>query len=170
MSQLLHGISRHPLVLAGCALLAAVGSAALVGHLVDADLRQQSRLMNVSCRGPAGTGPEAMLVGFVVTDRPQTLVVRAQGASLDGGGNAAGLSEILLRVVRNADGVDVGRNAQWRAAGNERLEGDLKHLAPAHAQDAACVLRLAPGAYSALVEPKGGQKGMAGIEIFVVKE
>jgi hypothetical protein len=170
MRQLLHTLSRHPLLLAGCALLATLGAAALIAHLVDADLRQQSRLMNVSCRGPAGTGPDAMLVGFVVNDRPQTLVVRARGESPGGAGNAAGLSEIVLRVVRNADGVDVGRNEQWRAPGNERLQGDLRHLAPAQAKDAACVLRLAPGAYSALVEPKGGQKGMAGIEIFVVKE
>src|SRR5690606_15789560 len=58
MRQILHTLSRHPLMLAGGALLAALGAAALIAHLVSADLRQQSRLMNVSCRGPAGTGPE----------------------------------------------------------------------------------------------------------------
>lgn len=160
MKRFLHVLQYHPLALAAVGLIAAVGTVAGVAHLVDTDLAQQSRLMNVSCRGPAGTGPDAMLVGFVVNDRPQTLVVRAQGVAP---------AEIVLRVVRNADGKDVGRNSQWRAPGNERLEGDLRHLAPPNSRDAACVLTLEPGAYSALVETKGGAKVTAGIELFVVK-
>lgn len=160
---------RSPVMLAVAALLAMFGVVAGAAQLVETDLRRQSRLMNVSCRGPAGSGPDAMLVGFVVSDRPQTIVVRGLGASLARGGNAAALSELVLRIVRNADGVDVARNEQWRTRGNERLWSDLAHLAPADPRDAACVVTLPPGGYSALIESRTQQRGLASIEIFVVK-
>lgn len=170
MKRLLEFLLRHPVVLAGAALLAMFGAVAGVAHLVKADLARQSRLMNVSCRGLAGTGADAMLVGFVVSDGPQTLVIRGIGPSLAKGGETAALSELVLRVVRHADGVEVGRNEEWNAPGNARLTGDLKHLAPLDPRDAACVLTLEPGGYSALIEAREGKRGVASIEIFVVKE
>lgn len=157
-------------------LLAALGAAALgaallgIAHIVRGDLDRQNRVANVSARGPAGTGPEALLVGFVVADRPQTVVVRALGPTLAKGGLAGTLQELRLRVVRHADGRDVGRNEAWRVPGNERLWGDLRHLAPPEAREAACVLRLAPGGYSVVVEPIRPERGLAGVELFFVKE
>jgi hypothetical protein len=77
--------------------------------------------------------------------------------------------DLLLRIVRNVDGVDVGRNERWKVGGNERLSSDLKNFAPADERHSAIVATLPPGGYSALVEDRSGQPGMAFIEIFVVQ-
>jgi hypothetical protein len=160
----------HPLWLGLFGL--AAGFAAVLGvvRLVESDLRQQSRLVNVSARGPAGGGSGALLLGFVVEEAPQTLVIRALGPSLAKGGVPAALARLTLRVVRNADGKEVARNEAWQAPGNERLTGPLRHLAPSDPNDAACVLRLPPGGYSVLVEPRGTATGVASVEVFVVRE
>lgn len=160
---------RKSFVLGAAALLVMAGVAAGITKLVDADLQHQSRLMNVSCRGPAGTGPDCLLAAFVIVDRPQTVVVRARGWSMPQAGTPEMPHDLLLRVVRNADGVDVGRNERWRAKGNERLAGDLSKLAPPDERQSATVLTLPPGGYSALVEDRSAQPGMAFIEIFVVQ-
>ena len=170
MKRFFRTLFRSPVILALTALVTMVLVVAGVVRLVEADLRQQSRLVNVSCRGLAGPGPDAMLVGFVVSEAPQTVVVRGLGPSLAKTGTANAITELTLRVVRNADGVDVGRNEHWHEKGNERLWGDLKHLAPAEVNDAACVLTLQPGGYSALIDGRNGAKGMASIEVFVIKE
>ena len=164
-----HAGSRGSYLLFGVALLAAAGVVAGIAHLVNADLDHQSRLINVSCRGPAGTGPDAMLMAFVISDRAQLVVVRARGTAMPGDGAAEQLRDIRLRIVRNADGVDVGRNETWQGPGNERLQGDLKPYAPGDPRHAACVLTLPPGGYSALVEDRAGGRALATIEIFVVK-
>lgn len=169
MRRGLETLLRYPVALTIAAFVVTFVVIAGVAHVVESDLARQSRLMNVSCRGPAGTGSDAMLVGFVVSDHPQTVVVRGLGPSLARGGNAAALAEPRLRVVRNHDGTDVGRNERWRVPGNERLWGDLKHLAPPDPNESACVLTLPPGGYSALIESRNGAKGIASIEIFVIK-
>lgn len=161
---------RRPLVFGATALLVTFGLGASVTKFVRDDLGHQSRLMNVSCRGPSGTGPESLLAAFVITDRPQTVVVRAHGWSAPKPGVPETHHDLTLRVVRNADGTDVGRNERWRAQGNERLTADLKHFAPTDERHSATVLTLPPGAYSALVEDRSGQPGMAFIEIFVVQQ
>ena len=158
----------RPVVLAAIALLVLFAVGAGMARMVRNDLDHQSRLVNVSCRGPAGTGAQCLLAAFVVSERPQTLVVRAHGWSMPGAA-AETPHDVLLRVVRHSDGIDVGRNERWRVAGNERLSGDLKPFAPADERHSAVVLDLAPGSYSALVEDRASEPGMALIEIFVVE-
>jgi len=170
MSGVRIGRSWHAAALAAAGLVVGFLAVAGVRRFVASDLRQQSRLVNVSARGMAGAGPEALLVGFVVEQEAQTLVIRALGPTLARAGLTAALPRLVLRVVRNADGREVGRNEAWQAPGNERLSGPLRHLAPPDPNDAACVLRLPPGGYSVLVEPRGAPAGVASVEIFVVRE
>ncbi len=170
MNPIWRSITRQPLWLGLFGLAAGFVAVLGVVRFVESDLRQQSRLVNVSARGMAGGGSEALLVGFVVEEAAQTLVVRALGPSLAKSGVGAALPRLTLRVVRNADGKDLARNEAWQAPGNERLSGPLRHLAPPDANDAACVLRLPPGSYSVVVEPRGTKAGVATVEIFVVRE
>lgn len=144
---------------------AAVGVFLLV---VKADFLRQSRLINVSCRGLAGAGGEAMVAGFVIADHPQTVVVRALGPSLASQGVANPLQNPRLRIVRNNTGAELARNEGWRAPENERLWGDLIPYAPADPRDAVCVMTLPAGAYSAVIEPRSGAAGTAMVEIFVI--
>jgi hypothetical protein len=163
-------IVQRPLFLTAAALVVTFGVGVGLTELIESDLRHQSRLVNVSCRGPSGTGPDSVLAAFVIAERPQTVVVRARGWSAPQPNATEVPRDVLLRVVRNADGVDVARNERWRVAGNERLWGDLKHLAPGDPRHSACVVTLPPGGYSAIVEDRPGQRGLASIEVFVVQQ
>ncbi len=161
---------HSPIVLLGSAIVVVAAVTAGLTRFVEADLGHQSRLVNVSCRGPVGTGPDCALVGFVIAERSQTVVVRAGGRSAGSAGSPGQQHDVLLRVVNNATGADVGRNQHWRATGNERLEGELKAFAPSDPRHAGCVLTLPPGGYSALVEDRGGGPAIASIEVFVVQD
>lgn len=161
---------RYPLLVLGAGLLVTTLIVFGVTEIIKREAQPQNRLINVSARGMVGPGADSLLVGFVVEEQPQTLVVRGLGPSLAREGGPPALPQVLLRVVRNADGVDVGRNSAWRSPGNERLWGDLKHLALPHAAEAACILTLAPGSYAALIESPNAQRGLASIEVFVVRE
>lgn len=162
-------IWRHPLTLTAVAALVIGGSVAGLTRFVNNDLEHQSRLVNFSSRGPIGTGPECLLSAFVIAERTQTVVVRARGWTQAAPGAPEVPRAVRLRVVRHADGLDVGRNEGWRSAGNERLWGDLKHLAPAEERQPACVMRLEPGGYSAFLENIAGEGGVGSLELFVIQ-
>ncbi|MDO8540114.1 MAG: hypothetical protein Q7S40_06685 [Opitutaceae bacterium] len=137
-------------------------------HLLKRDFRRQSHLINVSLQAMVGVGGRPMIAGFVIADHSQTVVVRALGPSVARPADVAPLTQPRLRIVRNRDGVDVAMNEGWRVAANERLERDLKPYAPPDPREAACVLTLPAGAYSAVIESRDGSPGLAGLEIFVL--
>jgi len=62
------------------------------------------------------------------------------------------------------------QNSYWKTPGNERLETDLCRYAPGDPLEAACVLRLAPGGYSVIVQGHHGLAGNAMVEVFKVDE
>lgn len=163
-------IVRHPAVMALSALVVMITVAAGLTRLVEHDLNHQSRLINVSCYGPIGNAPGCALLAFVISEKPQTVVVRGRGISSPRAGAPEEHHEVRLRVVSHATGEDLGRNENWQVPANRRLQEDLKHLAPADPRQSACVLTLPPGSYSALVEDRAGRPGTAGIELFVVQQ
>ena len=128
------------------------------------DPHSRSRLANVSTRAVVGTGEEAMIAGFVLQET-STIVVRAQGPSLAAYGVTDPVTDPVLRVVRQADGVEIDRNDDWDVPANARLKTDLAAYRPAHAQEAARVLTLPPGLYTVLVEGKGAP-GVGLVEVF----
>ena len=170
MNPMTNRVLRHPLFLAAAAVAVMFGVAAALTQLIESDLSHQSRLINVSCRGPLGNGPESALLAFVISERPQLVVVRGRGWSKASPNAPEVAHEVRLRVVRNADGTDLGRNESWLAPENKRLRDDLKHLAPGDPKHCACVLTLPPGGYSALIEDRTGRPGLGGIEVFVIQK
>lgn len=169
MRRVFGTFTATPMLVIGGALLTTFAVVAGVTHLVRNDLDRQSRLINFSARGRAGTEPDAFLLAFVVADQPQTVVVRAQPVSLPGKESVAAGADLLLRIVRNADGVDVARSEHWRTAGNERFLSDLKPYVPTDPRNPACIVTLAPGGYSALVEDRSGAHAAVWVEAFVIR-
>jgi len=56
-------------------------------------------------------------------------------------------------------------NTGWNAPGNERLKTDLASYAPLDAREAALVVTLPAGAYTAIVETADGTPGVGIVEV-----
>jgi hypothetical protein len=130
------------------------------------DPQAASQLTAVSTRGVVGIGENVMIAG-IITQQPQTVVVRTQGPAL--AAQVAGtVYSTRLKIYRQSDGQLLYQNAGWDAPGNERFHGDLASwvagLDPV--REAALVLTLPAGAYTAIVETPNGTPGVGIVEIY----
>ncbi|MCF3652421.1 spondin domain-containing protein [Synoicihabitans lomoniglobus] len=128
-----------------------------------------SRFVNLSARGPAGTGDNTKIVGFVVSpgaDKP--VLVRVAGPSL-ANFNVAGFLADPSVTVFDADGNAMGSNDNWVAAEVGDAVATVGAFAfDADSADAAVMLTLAPGAYTAHVGNPGTTDGVVLVEFYEV--
>lgn len=129
------------------------------------------RLMNVSSRAQTGTGPAAHVVGFVVSGpKPKTMLIRGVGAALADFGVAGALADPTLALF-GATGPAIATNDSWADNANAAEIRTATALTGAFAlseasRDAALLVTLDPGAYTAQVAGAGGATGISLIEIY----
>ncbi|ACB77262.1 matrixin family metalloprotease [Opitutus terrae] len=132
-------------------------------------------LANLSARGRAGTGSETFIVGFVVTGKtPKPVLVRAIGPTLSGQGIQHPLADPRLTLFRTVDGasstVDANDNWSADAATAANLRAAAQRLGafalPDGSTDAALLVTLEPGVYSAHVDSQGGAAGITLVEVY----
>lgn len=144
------------------------------------DETSASRVTNLSNRGFVGTGNNVMIMGLVVAaEGPLTLLLRAVGPGLQGAPFqvAGALRDPEIEIF----GPD-GQGGQQRILANDdwNANSDSGYTASVAAQvgafplasgslDAALVVTLAPGAYTAIVRGVGGLTGVALMEIYTVR-
>jgi hypothetical protein len=132
------------------------------------DNQSATPITNLSTRGVVGQGEGQMIAGFALQGGARTLVVRTQGPGLAKYGVANTAADTELKIVRQSDGQVVATNDDWATGPtNARLSGDLKAYAPTDSREAALVLTLPPGTYTALVNAKSGP-GVGIVEVFDV--
>jgi hypothetical protein len=133
------------------------------------DSQAASQLTAVSTRGVVGTGENVMIAG-IITQQQQTVVVRTQGPALAAIGVAGTVYSTRLSIYRQNDGKLLYQNSGWDAPGNERFHTDLASwvagLSPT--REAALVLTLPAGAYTAIVETPNGTPGVGLVEIYQI--
>jgi len=110
-------------------------------------------LVNLSARGVAGPGSDALTAGFVVAgDAPKRVLVRGAGPALASLGVADALAQVRLEIFRDATalaantGWDTGSDANALAQA-ARAAGAFDFAAAS--KDAALLLVLEPGSYRA---------------------
>jgi hypothetical protein len=161
------------------------GQGVALAEVYDASDNPQAeyqRLIDISTRGPVTAGEGALIGGFSVTgNSPKKVLVRGIGPGLTAYGLPSALADPLLTVY-NAAGVPLAQNDQWEtsapltAAQTSASPADLSAaftstgaFALAHgSKDAALIVVLAPGAYTAVVSGVGGQTGVALVEIYEI--
>jgi hypothetical protein len=131
------------------------------------------RLVNVSARCQVGTGDNVLIGGFVIGGTtPKTVLIRAVGPGLLPFGVSGVMPDPLLEV-RTSSGLVVATNDNW---GGGRILSDLFKTVGAFSLnewsgDAAVVVTLEPGGYSAVVKGHPwttGETGVALVEIYDV--
>lgn len=136
-----------------------------------------SRLRNLSTRGNVGQGERVLVGGFYVTGTvPKSVLIRAAGPSLaqysQGIFNTS--SDPRLKIYRAEDTVNpIAVNNDYWSGGNEievRAAADrvgaFEFLAGSN--DAALVLALPPGGYTAVVDNVTPEEGVALLEIYEI--
>ena len=111
------------------------------------------RIVNISTRGQVLTGDDVLIGGFIIAgSEPKTVMLRARGPSLADAGVPGVLTDPNLTVYSGPNQVDF--NDDW---GDHSRSGDIPpDLAPSNPAEAAIMITLAPGPYTAIVRGTGG--------------
>lgn len=128
------------------------------------------KLVNLSSRGRV-TPDEPMIAGFVITEEHRRVLIRAVGPTLGGMGVGAPLANPYLTIYRG--NLAEHYNDDW---GNRYDAGDVAAAAvkvgafplPAGSKDAALLMELQPGVYSAHVTSETNEGGTALVEVYSV--
>jgi hypothetical protein len=155
------------------AVISAADLRAGVGLIEVYDLSAPGRgqkISNLSIRAAAGVGADTLIVGIVVQgELPKRMLIRAAGPALAAFGVSGVLAQPRLAVFSGA--TELAQNAGWSGT----AEGPAIAVAatsvgafafPDGSPDAATVITLAPGNYTAQVSGLGGATGVALVEVY----
>jgi lysophospholipase L1-like esterase len=120
-----------------------------------------SLLVNLSSRGQIQTGPNHLIGGFIIEgNQPKTVLVRARGPSLPLTGT---LANPTLKLFSKQ--TLIAANDDWQNAVNAAaIQATGK--APSHPKEAALLVTLEPGPYTAIVADVNRSTGIGIVEIF----
>jgi hypothetical protein len=128
-----------------------------------------SHLINVSARGYSGTGPQTLIVGFVVGGSgSENALVRAVGPTLSEFGVTGVLADPQLSLFSSTSGAEVGSNDNW--GGSATLAAAFSQAGafalPANSLDSAVLTSVQPGPYTAEVNGANGSTGIVLLEAY----
>jgi hypothetical protein len=129
-----------------------------------------ARMSNISTRMQVLTGNDVMIGGFVIGGAgTKRVAIVATGPSLSAFGIATPLANPTLRLVRSSDQVVLATNDNWQTASNA-AQLTAAGFAPSHGLEAAILVDLPPGAYTAVVEGASGGTGVAVVAVYEVDQ
>jgi hypothetical protein len=123
----------------------------------------------ISTRGFVNSGDGALIAGFVVNgSSSKKVLIEAVGPSL---GIAGLLTDPVLQIIRN--GAVIRENDNWEVGNDSSLVIDAAARSgatplAAGGKDAAILINLQPGTYTAVVTGSGGGTGIALINVYEV--
>lgn len=139
-------------------------------EIYDLEAPDRTRLKNLSVRARVAPGEHTLVGGLVIDGGVEkTVLFRAAGQALAAFGVDDFLRRPLLTVFRSGTAIATG--AAWSAAANAaEIRGTTAALNAFAfsdgSDDAALLLRLAPGAYTVQVAGADGGSGVALLEIY----
>ena len=119
-------------------------------------------LANISTRAVVGTGENVLIGGFIVTGtQAKRVIVRGIGPSLPLPGKM--LDPML--VLHDASGAVMGANDNWGQNGNSQ-EIVASGIPPSNPSEAALLMSLPPGSYTAVLSGASQTTGTAVVEVY----
>ncbi|MDO8539231.1 MAG: immunoglobulin domain-containing protein [Opitutaceae bacterium] len=151
---------------ANTAQIRSVGTGVVLVEVYDSG--GTGKLINVSARNAVGTGDNILFAGFVVDGTAaKTLLIRGVGAKLAEFGVGGVLADPKLEIY-NAAGVKIAENDSWNALLQPVARSVGAFDLTLGSRDAALLLTLAPGTYTAQISGLGGGTGEALVEVYEV--
>jgi hypothetical protein len=120
------------------------------------------KLANISTRAFVGTGADIVIAGFILGGNSGDVRIAARGLSPV---VPNPLPDPMLEI-RNADGAVVGSNSNWQDDAAQAAALTAAGLAPPNTLDAAVIVTLPPGLYTALLSGAGGGTGVGLVEVY----
>jgi hypothetical protein len=132
------------------------------------DPSRPDSLANVSNRGLAGQGDQTLITGFIVTGgQPRTVVIRALGPTLASAGVTRAAANPALSLFHGS--AKVAANSDWKTdVRSAELSQNYPSLAPGNDKEAALLITLMPGAYTAQGSTEDGVDGIELLEVYDV--
>jgi sugar lactone lactonase YvrE len=144
-----------------------------LAEIYDADTGSPpSRLANTSARAVVGTGASVLVAGFVIAGTTsETVLIRADGPALAASPfNLSGTLAKPVLTVQDSSANVLATNSGW--GGGAALSGVFALVGAfplaSGSSDAALVVTLPPGAYTATVSGAGATTGIALVEVYEV--
>jgi hypothetical protein len=144
------------------------GVVLLEAYDADAGSAPTAHYINVSARGFAGAGSQVLTVGFVISGTSsETILIRGVGPTLANFSVAGAMANPQLTVTDSSQNV-VGSNGGWggTAALQAAFDAVSAFSLPTTSTDAAILLTLPPGSYTAQVNGANGSTGIALVELY----
>ena len=148
------------------------GSGVALAEIYDADTANvpTTRFINLSARSQAGAGSQTLITGFSISgNTSMKLLIRGIGPTLGGFGVAGALADPQLALFDSTSN-RINTNDDW--GGTAELSNAFAQVGafamPANSKDAALLVTLPPGSYSAQVSGVGGATGVALVEVYEV--
>jgi hypothetical protein len=132
------------------------------------------RFVNLSTRAYVGTGDNVVVIGFVLQgDGVHRLLIRGVGPTLVAYGVAAPVADPVLALHDQVTGATIVENDDWSTAANA---AEVRAAAgatgafplPEGSRDAALLVDLPGGIYTAVIAGKNGGTGTALVEAYEV--
>lgn len=143
-------------------------------ELYDANIAAEARLTNVSARTQVGIGEDILIAGFTIAGTAKrTVLIRAVGPGLTGFGVGGALSDPQVQLYRSGVSAAIAVNDDWDGTNGAALRNAFVQAGAfalsAGSYDAALLVSLDPGGYTAQVSGYAGETGVALIEIYEMK-
>jgi hypothetical protein len=149
------------------------GTGVALAEIYDASINPNAdfqRLVNISSRGRVTPDDGVLIGGFVVTgNSPKTLLIRGIGPALTNFGVAGALADPALTIYQDSKAISTNEGWANSAAITTAAIQTGAFMLPTGSKDAAVVITLNPGAYTAQIKSaKNASSGVALIEIYEV--
>ena len=132
----------------------------------DLDTGGSGKLVNISARAKVGLGADVLIPGLVIQgNAPKRVLVRAAGPALLPMGVDTALLDPVLEI-KTLSGTVVASNDNWNTADAATMSAAGAFAFVPGSKDAALVITLPAGAYTALVAGVNGATGIGLIEIY----
>ena len=123
-----------------------------------------ARQLNISTRETVSTGEQVLIGGFIITgSTPKQVLLRALGPSLADQG-LTGLLQNPTLELHDESGAIIAENDNWKTT--QEVAITATGLAPNDFREAAILITLDPGKYTAIVQGEEGGSGTALVEAY----
>jgi hypothetical protein len=134
----------------------------------DMSAGSAARLANIATRGFIQPGDKLMIAGFIIQSGLVRAAIRAIGPSLTQFGITNALPDTTLEI-RDKDGMLMLMNDDWKTDSAQKQELESNGLQPSHDLEAALIVTIPPGQYTAQVRGKGEASGIGVVEVYFLQ-